>query len=92
MGGVLSSFFFTYDTKVFFTKHKKVLAFLRVSGYTFPVMNNLLYITTKPLSYTFQGQSLWLEAGTSVRAGKNFTYQLPDGSFLFVPSAYVMEK
>ena len=55
-------------------------------------MSNVSYITTKPLSYTFQGQSLWLEAGTSVRSGKNFTYQLPDNSFLFVPSAYVMEK
>ena len=46
----MSSFFFTYDTKVFFTKHKKVLAFLRVSGYTFPVMNNLLYISTSAVS------------------------------------------
>jgi hypothetical protein len=55
-------------------------------------MSNASHITTKPLSYTFQGQSLWLEAGTIVRAGKNFTYQLPDGSFLFVPSAYVTEK
>ena len=55
-------------------------------------MSNASHITTKPLSYTFQGQSLWLEAGTSVRANKNFTYQLPDGSFLFIPSEYVMEK
>jgi len=46
----LSSFFFTHDTKVFFTKYKKVLAFLRVSGYTFPVMNKLLQFSASTVS------------------------------------------
>jgi hypothetical protein len=70
---------------------KKNLYFITKTLYH-PLMSNTSHITTKPLSYTFQGQSLWLEAGTSVRAGKNFTFQLPDGSFLFVPSVYVTEK
>ena len=70
---------------------QKVLAILSKKYYN-NHMSNASHITTKPLSYTFQGQSLWLEAGTSVRANKNFTYQLPDGSFLFIPSEYVMEK
>jgi len=46
----LSSFFFTHDTKVFFTKYKKVLAFLRVSRYTFPVMNKLLQFSASTVS------------------------------------------
>ena len=46
-------------------------------------------ITTRSLSYSFQGETLWLEAGTRVNTGVNYTYTLPDGTFLFVPSAYV---
>ena len=46
----MSSFFFTHDTKVFFTKYKKVLAFLRVSRYTFPVMNKLLQFSASTVS------------------------------------------
>lgn len=45
-------------------------------------------ITTKPLSYIYQGQTLWLETGTPLNVGKNYTYTLPDGTFLFVPSVY----
>ena len=46
----MSSFFFAYDTKVFFTKYKKILAFLRVSRYTFPVMNSLLQFSASTVS------------------------------------------
>ena len=45
--------------------------------------------TTKALTYSFQGKTIWLEAGTQVNSGKNFTFNLPDGSFLFIPSAFV---
>ena len=67
---------------------QKVLAKKNESGYTFAMQAT----TTKALSYSFQGKTLWLEAGTQVNSGKNFTFTLPDGSFLFVPSAYVSTK
>ena len=55
-------------------------------------MSDTSYITIKPLSYTFEGKELWLETGTPVDSFLNFTYKLPNGSFLFVPSEYVTEK
>ncbi len=48
--------------------------------------------TTHSFTYSFQGKILWLEAGTRVNTGVNYTYTLPDGTFLFIPSAYVEVK
>ena len=44
--------------------------------------------TKKALAYEFQGQELELNVGTELNVGKNFTFTLPDGTFLFVPSEY----
>ena len=45
--------------------------------------------TKKPLAYEFQGQELELKIATELNVGKNFTFTLPDGSFLVIPSEYV---
>ena len=45
--------------------------------------------TKKPLAYEFQGQELELKIATELNFGEVFTFTLPDGSFLVVPSEYV---
>ena len=77
---------------------KKDVAFVLLRGYTLRInqphyhMTETTFITTKPLSYDFQGKTCWLETGTEVQAGRNFTIALGNGTFLFVPRAFVKAK
>lgn len=67
---------------------QKVLVKKCFKDYTLGMKANI----TRAVSYSFQGKTLWLEIGTEVNIGVNYTYTLPDGSFLFIPSVYVSSK